>query len=163
MKFDTFLATVDDWGRYQKVKYTLICLTYMLPPIMVYTYTFTAGKPSFRCANPTAIGRDGYNSSSNELFNKLYKPTKDQCNNERKKFSLADCQSCNIQWPQSNQSSSNTQLKKCDKFVYDRKHYTKTLVEEVRFKKKANFYTDFKFILSGQWFVIVLLIDQQFK
>lgn len=134
MKFDTFLATVGDWGKFQKVKYTLICLTYMLPPIMVYTYTFTAAIPKFRCVDPTAIYTDEYSPSSNKFFEERYKPTKEQCNSERKQFSVDDCQTCNIQLPNFNQSSSNGQLQKCDKYVYDRQHYTRTLVEEVRFK-----------------------------
>jgi hypothetical protein len=75
MKFDTFLATVGDWGKFQKVKYTLICLTYMLPPIMVYTYTFTAAIPKFRCVDPTAIYTDEYSPSSNKFFEERYKPT----------------------------------------------------------------------------------------
>ncbi len=91
MKFDTFLATVDDWGRFQKVKYTLICLTYMLPSVMVYTYTFTAAVPKFRCINPAAIANDTYTPESNELFEN-YKPTKEQCDKTEKRLSLLECQ-----------------------------------------------------------------------
>ena len=32
MKFDDFLHTINDFGRYQKLRYFCICLTYMLPP-----------------------------------------------------------------------------------------------------------------------------------
>ena len=32
MKFDDFLNTINDFGRYQKIRYASICLTYMLPP-----------------------------------------------------------------------------------------------------------------------------------
>jgi hypothetical protein len=31
MTFDDFLHTINDFGRYQKLRYILICLTYMLP------------------------------------------------------------------------------------------------------------------------------------
>jgi hypothetical protein len=132
MKFDTFLATVGDWGRFQKVKYTLICLTYMLPPIMVYTYTFTAAVPSFRCQNPDLLANDQYNEMSNELFKQRYAPTSNQCNKEQTHLSLKECQRCFIQSTASiNQSMGNSPLHKCDKFVFDKLYYEHTLVEEV--------------------------------
>jgi hypothetical protein len=129
MKFDTFLATVGDWGRFQKVKYTLICLTYMLPPIMVYTYTFTAAIPDFRCINPTAINADDYSPSANKIFDAIYKPTKEQCDKEQKRLSFKECERCYIRTA----NSSDERLQKCDNYVYDRQYYTKTLVEEVRY------------------------------
>jgi hypothetical protein len=161
MKFDTFLATVDDWGKFQKIKYTLICLTYMLPPIMVYTYTFTAATPNFRCRNPSAINTDEYSQISNENYNLAFQPTKEQCKNERKHLSLTECQRCYIQSRKSNQSS-NTKLEKCDGYVYDRQYYTKTVVEEVKYSQKF-FKVSFLFSISGQWFAIGLIIDQQYK
>jgi hypothetical protein len=130
MKFDNFLATVDDWGKFQKIKYTLICLTYMLPPIMVYTYTFTAAIPNFRCVNPNAINTDQYSQIFNENFDKQFQPSKEQCNTERKHLSLKECQRCFIQ---SRNSSQNLKLEKCTEYVYDKQYYTKTLVEDVRF------------------------------
>ena len=130
MKFDIFLATIGDWGRFQKVKYTLICLTYMLPPIMVYTYTFTAATPNFRCVNPAAVGIDAYNPTLNKAFDSNYKPTKEQCGQTQKRLSLSECQRCYIRT--GNQSLSDETLEKCDQYVYDREYYTKTLVEEVR-------------------------------
>jgi hypothetical protein len=159
MKFDTFLATVGDWGRFQKVKYTLICLTYMLPPIMVYTYTFTAATPNFRCINPTGIQTDDYSLSSNQLFDSHHQPTKEQCNQTVKKLSLTECQRCYIR----KENSSNGKIEKCSTYVYERKDYTKTLVEEVRLLKTKFLLLLKHFILSGQWFAIVLLIDQQYK
>jgi MFS transporter, OCT family, solute carrier family 22 (organic cation transporter), member 4/5 len=130
MKFDTFLATINDWGRFQKVKYTLICLTYMLPSMMVYTYTFTAAKPNFRCMMPTEIGVDQYNGPFNQQFDSQYKPTIAQCSRDQKGISLSECQRCFIKSSEDNQT-----LEKCDEYVFDRKHYQDTLVEEV--SKKA--------------------------
>lgn len=127
MKFDTFLEKVGDWGKYQKVKYTLICLTYMLPPIMVYTYTFTAATPEFRCQNPKLSTDDIYNSTSNELFTSNYKPTIEQCEQQQSHLSIKECQRCFIK------GEHNGQLKNCDRYVYDKVHYKKTLVEEVRY------------------------------
>ncbi len=93
MKFDTFLATIDGWGHYQKVKFIFICLTYMVPPIMVYTWSFTAATPDFRCHHPSKI-HDTYSNTSNELFNKLYQPTKTECTLHQKLISLKECQRC---------------------------------------------------------------------
>ena len=133
MKFDTFLATVGDWGRFQKVKYTLICLTYMLPSVMVYTYTFTAATPNFRCVNPVTPDTDVYSKGSNELFDSSFKPTKELCDKTYKHLSLTECQRCYIQTGNRNRSLAlNGTLEKCSEYVYDREHYTKTLVEEVR-------------------------------
>jgi hypothetical protein len=128
MKFDAFLATVGDWGKFQKVKYTLICLTYMLPPIMVYTYTFTAATPNFRCESPRLIPSDEYNLQSNEIYKLMYQPTKALCDVEQKKLSTKECQRCFIR---QNQTRSDRQLVKCDNFVFEKLHYEKTLVEEV--------------------------------
>jgi len=129
MKFDTFLATVDDWGKFQKIKYTLICLTYMLPPIMVYTYTFTAAVPDFRCINPNAINTDEYSPILNAKFSKEFQPTKEQCTAEYKHLSTKECQRCFIR---SKNSSQKSQLEKCHGYVFNKTYYTKTLVEEVR-------------------------------
>lgn len=158
MKFDTFLATVGDWGRFQKVKYTLICLTYMLPSIMVYTYSFTAAIPNFRCVNPAKGNIDRYNSAFNQDFDSYYKPKKEECDRTEKHLSLKECQRCYTRIDHINQSISN--LTKCSKYVYDRKYYTKTLVEEVRISEV------FLFIIirsSGLWFAIVFNIDLPYK
>ena len=136
MKFDTFLATVGDWGKFQKVKYTLICLTYMLPSVMVYTYSFTAATPKFRCVNPVESTNDTYTPVSNEFFAATYKPTIEQCNKAEKHLSLEECQRCNVRTENRNLSLVNGTLTKCNEYVYERKHYTRTLVEEVRFSNE---------------------------
>lgn len=132
MKFDTFLATVGDWGKFQKVKYTLICLTYMLPPIMVYTYTFTAATPNFRCQNPELTSDDNYNVDSNNIFNSRYKPTKEQCKSEIKHLSLKECQRCYYTQSKLPFHQNSSQLEKCNKYIFERVNYEKTLVEEVK-------------------------------
>lgn len=130
MKFDDFLATVGDWGRFQKVKYTLICLTYMLPPIMVYTYTFTAAVPESRCVNPMLLGNDSFSEANNMIFEKLYKLTDKQCETQLPSVSVKECKRC---YRTSNQSSyQNASIQRCDAFVFDKTYYQKTLVEEVR-------------------------------
>lgn len=132
MKFDTFLTTVGDWGKFQKIKYSLICLTYTLPAIMVYTYTFSAAVPNFRCQNPLLQSIDHYTEENNHLFDHTYEPTRDQCKSQQKTISVKECQRCFIRVSPSNDTeSSNGSLKPCDGYVYDRQYYQKTLVEEV--------------------------------
>ena len=127
MKFDTFLATVNDWGKFQKVKYTLICLTYMLPSMMVYTYTFTAAKPETRCAIPQAEMNDSFNPTSNAIYESQYRPTKDKCDRFVKGLSTKECQRCYYQ-----PVNTSENLLKCNKYVFDKKDFKDTLVEEVK-------------------------------
>jgi len=131
MKFDTFLATINGWGYYQKVKFIFICFTYMVPPIMVYTWSFTAATPDFRCHHPSEID-DTYSNTSNELFNKLYQPTTTECTLHQKLISVKECQRCYRKSEPSN-NSINSHLQTCDNYVFDRSIYKKTLVEEVNF------------------------------
>lgn len=100
---------------------------------MVYTYTFTAATPNFRCINPEAINSDGYNNIANIDFEQTYQPTKEECNSQQKHLSLNECQRCFIRSSSRNQSKASQPLEKCEKYVYDREHYTKTLVEEVKY------------------------------
>ncbi|CAF5208127.1 unnamed protein product [Rotaria magnacalcarata] len=133
MKFDTFLETVGNWGRFQKVKYIIICLTYMLPSIMVYSYTFTAAIPKYRCRNPQLESIDNYNETLNKIFDLEYKPTPTQCTNLGKKLSLEVCQSCYLKpmlAANENNSQTNVKLERCDKYVFEKTDYTKTLTEE---------------------------------
>ena len=132
MKFDTFLSTIDGWGHYQKVKFVFICLTYMVPPIMVYTWSFTAATPDFRCHYPSTR-LDTYDDKSNELFNKIYRPTDDECTLHQKLISVKECQRCYRKSKPNNNSTMKGQLQTCDNYVFDRSIYQNTLVEEVYF------------------------------
>ena len=146
MKFDAFLATVGDWGKFQRIKYSLICLTYSLPAIMVYTYTFSAAIPNFRCQNPELHSTDRYTEEKNNLYKQYYEPTKDQCKLQQKTISIKECQRCFIRDGQSNDNeSSNNSLKPCNAYVYDRQYYQKTLVEEVNLYAKGLIIIDILF------------------
>lgn len=89
---------------------------------MVYTYSFTAATPNFRCQNPSKLSNDDYNTISNDLFNEEYKPTKEECSS--KSVSLKECQRCFIR-------STNNSLEYCQSYVYDKIYYKQTLIEEV--------------------------------
>ena len=92
-------------GRFQKVKYFIICLSYMLPSIMVYTYSFTAAVPNFHCENKTQV-------------------TKEECSMYQKGISLKECQRCFIR--------SNQSIEPCESYIFDKTYYQTTLTEEVK-------------------------------
>lgn len=128
MQFDELYETVNVFGPYQKVKYFLLCFTNMLPPVMVYAWTFIAATPSFRCRTPlddifgTNITKDQFTS---------YIPTTAQCSASSKIMSLRECQRCfQIVNISENYDVAN-QLTPCRNFVFDRTYYQSTLVEEV--------------------------------
>ncbi|CAF0776174.1 unnamed protein product [Adineta steineri] len=123
MKFDDFLNTINDFGRYQKVRYFCICLTYMLPAVMVYTWSFAAAIPSFRCAlseNDTVFNRNisiQYDRSQ---------PDEDYCK-ANMKISVKECQRC---YMKTISQTGVAQLQPCEGYVFDRKYHQYTLVEE---------------------------------
>lgn len=139
MKFDDFYVSINDWGKYQKLKYLIICLSYMLPSMMVYVYSFTAAIPEFRCQNPQLKEIDEYNQFFNDLYRNEYLPRQIDCDQLKKRIHFKECQRCFIRISSSlmtiNQTderiNSSLQLQSCQTFVYDRRFYLKTLTEEV--------------------------------
>ena len=126
MQFDEFYQTINAFGRYQKVKYFLICITYMFPPIMVYSWSFSAATPSFRCQTPVE------NSSTLIIAPDVlrrYQPSESQCHQYQKQISLSECQRCFQIDPRN--LSQDEPLTRCKSFVFDRIYYQSTLVEEV--------------------------------
>ena len=41
-KFDDILFEINDFGKYQKIRYFLICLAALLPPVVTYVHSFMA-------------------------------------------------------------------------------------------------------------------------
>lgn len=129
MQFDEFYETVGVFGRYQKVKYFLLCFTNMLPPVMVYAWTFIAATPSFRC-------RTSYDDlfASNITVETLssYVPTAAQCQANQRGISLKECQRCFQTVNNSDMDGSMAAIVPCRSFLFDRTYYQSTLVEDVR-------------------------------
>jgi hypothetical protein len=126
MQFDDFYATVGMFGPYQKVKYFLLCFTNMLPPVMVYAWTFIAATPSFHCKTP--LDDLLATNLTSELL-PSYIPSLAQCEASQKSISLKECQRCF----QSVNISNMGQLSACRDFVFDRTYYQSTLVEDVSY------------------------------
>ena len=126
MEFDNFYATIGNFGRYQKIKYFLICLTYMFPPIMVYTWSFTAATPSFLCQ--TSVDNIAGISLIDDIPRR-YRPSESQCRQYQKQISIDECQRC---FEVKNETDDNyDSMKPCTNYIFDRTYYQSTLVEEV--------------------------------
>lgn len=128
MKFDDFLRSIGDWGIYQKKKYFILCLSYMLPSIMVYQYSFTAAKPKFRCENPLVSTKDNYEEPLNNMFHRSFLPSAQECQSYMSKLSLQECQQC---YRTEFLNDSSLKLVQCENFVFDRSIYQETLTEQV--------------------------------
>jgi hypothetical protein len=130
MQFDELYETIGVFGPYQKVKYFLLCFTNMLPPVMVYAWTFIAATPSFRCRTPF----DDLLSSNltNEPFTS-YIPNEIQCRESQKSISLRECQRCFQFVNISNNNGNIGELSACRNFIFDRTYYQSTLVEDVSY------------------------------
>ncbi|CAF0726177.1 unnamed protein product [Adineta steineri] len=127
MEFDDFYETVGVFGLYQKTKYFLLCFTNMLPPVMVYAWTFIAATPSFRCR----ISSDNLYSlnSTNNLLTSFI-PTPDQCFAYQKTISLKECQRCFQFVNTNNDDGTIGALNPCRSYIFDQTYYQSTLVED---------------------------------
>ena len=47
-KIDDIIEELNGFGRYQKLRYILICFSGLLPPIMSYMHSFIAASPKYR-------------------------------------------------------------------------------------------------------------------
>jgi hypothetical protein len=45
VKFDELINEIDDFGAYQKLRYFLICIAALLPPIATFMHSFIAANP----------------------------------------------------------------------------------------------------------------------
>lgn len=105
----------------------------MIPPIMVYTWTFTAATPTFRCQ--ATVEEASSIELSDTVLNR-YLPTAAQCREYKSKISVSECQRCYQISNRTIESNGNNELlKPCTSFSYDRTYYQSTLVEEVSYKK----------------------------
>ena len=128
MQFDELYETVGVFGPYQKVKYFLLCFTNMLPPVMVYAWSFIAATPSFRCRTPLddLLGTN----LTNEQFT-TYIPSVAQCSANYQTISLRECQRCYQIANITDIDENSNPLIPCRSFVFDRTYYQSTLVEDV--------------------------------
>ena len=70
VKFDDLLIEINDFGKFQKIRYVLICLAGLLPPIATYIHSFMAALPEFKCNDKIALEHQNFtfSKSSNCLY-----------------------------------------------------------------------------------------------
>lgn len=103
--FETLLSEIDDFGIYQKLRYLLICLAALLPPIVTYMHSFIAPNPSHRCKHPF---------QENDRFSITYNFTNENITK------LLKC----------DYIDNLDVTHKCDKWVFDQTYYQDSLTEE---------------------------------
>ena len=109
VKFDTILNEINGFGKYQKFSYALICLSGLLPPLVVYLHNFIAPNLKHRCTHANII---------NDSFNSEF------LNYTQEQILLEKCTITDF--------SNDTKVEsKCDKWVFDKTYYQTTLTEEV--------------------------------
>jgi OCT family organic cation transporter-like MFS transporter 4/5 len=99
-KFDEILSEINDFGRYQRVRYLLICLAGILPPITTYINSFVVPFPQFKCNNIALSDDDDATTNS----------------------SFRTDATCSY--------TSNGTTHKCTSWQYDHTFYESTLTEE---------------------------------
>jgi hypothetical protein len=92
---------------------------------MVYTWSFAAATPSFRCK------LDGNDSAFDRNLSIQYdrsQPDEAYCK-ANMKVSVKECQRC---YMKTISKTGIAQIQPCEDYVFDRKYHQYTLVEEVR-------------------------------
>jgi hypothetical protein len=91
---------------------------------MVYTWSFAAATPSFRCK---LYGNDSVFDRHLSLLSNQSQPDEAYCK-ANMKISVKECQRC---YMKTISNRGIVQLQPCDDYVFDRKYHEYTLVEEV--------------------------------
>lgn len=47
-KYDDLLNEINGFGKFQKLRYLLICLAGLLPPMSTYVYSFLAARADYK-------------------------------------------------------------------------------------------------------------------
>ena len=92
--------------------------------VMVYTWSFAAATPGFRCK--LSINDSDYHQAVSTLSN-YYQPDETFCK-ANAKVSVKECQRCYMKVQSTNELS---ELRPCEDYVYERTYHQYTLVEEV--------------------------------
>ncbi len=91
---------------------------------MVYTWSFAAATPSFRCK--LHENDNVYSTNVSILFNRS-QPDETYCKTHMK-ISVQECQRC---YMTAKSNMGTIDIEPCENYVFDRTYYDYTLVEEV--------------------------------
>ena len=108
--FDNVLSEINDFGKYQKLRYFLLCIASLLPPLVTYIHSFTSPNADHRCKNPYDPS-DSFEKHSFINFTNI--------------TSLDKCQ---IEFSGIKDNSSIVET--CNEWVFDKTYYHTTLTED---------------------------------
>jgi len=91
---------------------------------MVYTWSFAAATPSFRCK---LYENDSVFNNNVSIFYNRSQPDEDYCK-ANLKISVKECQRC---YMKTISKTGIAQIQSCEEYVFDRTYHQYTLVEEV--------------------------------
>jgi hypothetical protein len=116
--FDDLISELNDFGKYQKLRHTLVSFSMVIGPIITYVASFTGANPSHRCSNifnSNDSYLDGvsfyYNQSSNTNY------TFNKCEIEIETRSI--------------NGTTFKEIQKCNEWVFDKTYYQTTITEDV--------------------------------
>jgi hypothetical protein len=143
MKFDDFLHTINGFGRYQKLRFFCMCLTFLLPHgnyieyslfvnkcffffnlVMISTRLWTPATPSFRCK--LHENDSVYHNYLPILYNRT-QPDPAYCK-AMMNISVREYQQC---YMKTISKTGIEHMQPCKDYVFDRTYMRYTLVEEV--------------------------------
>ncbi|EDW67543.1 organic cation transporter-like protein [Drosophila virilis] len=117
MGYDEVIVQLGDFGRYQMIIYTLICLTSIPVAFHKLAGVFLLAKPDFRCALPTDLDE----SASYELpaqLKELAYPATDSC----AYYELA--------YANGSYYRTSNETHSCSRYIYDQSRYQNSAVTE---------------------------------
>jgi len=128
MDFDNVLDEIGEFGKYQKIKYYLLCLPVFFGAANSLSYVFTAGRQPYRCFVPeceTTIESSRYHATwMQNAVPGTYQLDETFIVNHCKRFVPAlNATTRNFGEACSSQMFSN-ETEKCDQYVFDTSSHT---------------------------------------
>ena len=68
INFDRLLSDLGEFGRFQKILYTCLCIPCIFPAIFTLSSVFTAAKPQVRCQIPICDRQIDPDYSGNKAY-----------------------------------------------------------------------------------------------
>ncbi|XP_067929065.1 organic cation transporter protein-like [Watersipora subatra] len=122
MKFDEVLTEIGEFGRYQKIKYLLICCVGITAAFHALSSVFTIYTPRHRCSLSSTVfnGTDSWKSQSSEHARliDLYVP----------KDSDGNYDSCSLKVYDEQNGKSSNNTASCQSWVYDDEQLVNSII-----------------------------------
>ncbi|CAG2257564.1 OCTN [Mytilus edulis] len=143
MKFDDILSEIGDFGTYQKKKFVLLTVAWMLTPAVTAFSVFILGIPDHRCRIP-GFANDTYNVQGTLHHNmiQMYIPLSNEDDKKYDQCHVYQIDQSNTVFDENNSHSINASLVKCSSWVYSNDVFDYTFVV------KENLVCDNKYKVS---------------